>query len=397
MDLTKKQSKVFADNSKNRIVICGRRGGKTFLVLSEILYKLATNENYIITYVAPTHKQSKIIFWEPLKELVPKQWIKAKSEVDLRMKLINGSQLMVGSAQNYDRLRGLTNNEFYIDEVQDSPEESYTKALRPTIATTKGKTTFLGTPKGYNWVSEYINKPIWSFHTWTTLEGGLVDEEEVERARQELDERSFRQEYLAEFLTASGAIFYTFDDESIVNKEFDKNATTYLSFDFNVNPMTCVLFQDNVAVKEFEIINSNTYDISNKILRYLRENEFNGSIYVTGDHTGNSNNTSASKTNYEIINEIFKPYLPKSDYWKKTKHVVNREDRFNTTNSAFRSYSGDRKLFINKDCEKLIKYLRVITREDFKIDRMNRTHLIDCLTYYPFNFLPIRNYEIGRI
>lgn len=107
MELTKKQSSVFVDNSKNKIVICGRRGGKTYLVLTEILYKLANNPNYVITYVAPTHKQAKKIFWEPFKELAPIQWIKSKSEVDLDMKLINGSVLMVGSAQNYDRLRGL--------------------------------------------------------------------------------------------------------------------------------------------------------------------------------------------------------------------------------------------------------------------------------------------------
>jgi len=396
MELTKKQSSVFVDNSKNKIVICGRRGGKTYLVLTEILYKLANNPNYVITYVAPTHKQAKKIFWEPFKELVPNQWIKSKSEVDLDMKLINGSVLMVGSAQNYDRLRGLTNNEFYIDEVQDTIEEVYTKALRPTIATTKGKATFLGTPKGFNWVSEYINKDVWSYHTWTTLEGGLVDEEEIERAKLELDEKSFRQEYLAEFLTSSGAIFYTFDNESIVDVDFKANETTYLSFDFNVNPMTCVLFQNNIAVKEFEEPHSNTYDLSNKILRYLQTNNFNSSLFITGDNTGGSSKTSATKTDYQIIYDIFKNYLP-VDAWRKTKHVLNIEDRFNTTNSAFKSYSNERKLFINRKCEKLIKYLRVITRDDYKRDTMNRTHLIDCLTYYPFNYLPIRQYELGKL
>lgn len=396
MELTKKQSSVFIDDSKNKIVICGRRGGKTFLVLSEILYKLANNENYKITYVAPTHKQAKKIFWEPFKDLIPKEWIKKKSEVDLDLTLINGSQISVGSAQNFDRLRGLTNNEFYIDEVQDCPEEAYTKALRPTIATTGGKATFLGTPKGFNWIAEYTNKPQWSFHTWTTFEGGLVTEEEIERARQELDERSFKQEYLAEFLTASGAIFYTFDDESIVNVDLNPSEPIYLSFDFNVNPMTCVIFQNNVAIKEFEQAFSNTEDLSNRILHYLNSKGFNNLIYITGDNTGGSRKTSAAKTDYQIIKDIFQNYLP-VDGWKKTRHVLNIEDRFNTTNSAFRSYSGERKLFINKDCEKLIKYLRIITRDDYKNDKLNRTHLIDCLTYYPFNYLPIYQQQTAII
>jgi hypothetical protein len=394
LNLTKKQSEVFADLSKNRIVICGRRGGKTWFVIFEVLYYLLSRKCEIL-YTAPTYSQAKKIFWTDFISIVPRYLIKKKSESELTISFKNGSLLTIASAGNYDRLRGGRYNYIYIDEGQDTMKEAY-NTLRPTIATTEGHITILGTPKGFSWITELTNSDEWSFKSWTTAEGGLVSEIEIERAKRELDERTFRQEYLAEFLSAEGMIFYAFDSESIVDVKFDKNKTVYLSFDFNVNPMTCILFQDNIAVKEFEVKHSNTYDLSNKIIRYLESQDYKSLVYITGDNTGNSHKTSATKTDYQIIQEVFKSYL--SEYnWKKTKVVVNIEDRFNTTNSALITWSGDRKLFINRDCEKLIKYLSNITRADYKNDRLGMTHLTDCFTYYAYNYLPIRETRIQYI
>jgi hypothetical protein len=47
---------------------------------------------------------------------------------------------------------------------------------------------------------------------YTTLEGGQVDQaHEIEQAKKDLDERSFRQEYLASFETYTGVVYYNFD------------------------------------------------------------------------------------------------------------------------------------------------------------------------------------------
>jgi hypothetical protein len=394
LNLTKKQSEVFTDLSKNRIVICGRRGGKTWFVIFEVLYFLLKRKCEIL-YTAPTYSQAKKIFWADFLSILPVEYISKKSESELTITFKNGSLLSIASAGNFDRLRGGRYNYIYIDEGQDTLKEAY-NTLRPTVATTQGYITILGTPKGHNWITEITNSPEWNFHTWTTAEGGLVAQEEIERAKRELDERTFRQEYLAEFLSAEGMIFYAFDNESIVEAKFDKSKTVYLSFDFNVNPMTCVLFQDNIAIKEFEEKQSNTYDLSRKIIAYLEEKDYRNFIYITGDNTGNSRKPSASKTDYQIIREVFNNYLPEFE-WKKTKHVVNIEDRFNTTNSAFKTWGGDRKLFISSNCERLIKYLNKITRDDFKNDKLGMTHLIDCLTYYAYNYLPIRDYKVQKI
>jgi hypothetical protein len=387
--LTPKQTEFASDPSKRKIAVCGRRGGKTYTVMTMLLRDL-TNKNHEYTYLTDTRKHAKEIFWRPFKKLLPKQWIKKISETDLEITTITDTVLKVRGANYYDSLVGGLNHGIYLDEAQLINELAWTEALQPTLGTTNGFCVVSGTPIVNTWIEEYVNKEGWSSHRWTTAEGGILTPDFIEEARRELDERTFRSQYLAEFTTSEGAIFYAFDDDSIVDVNINPNDTIYLSFDFNVNPMTCVIFQNDIAVKEFEIANSNTIDISNRIIRFLEQNKFSGSVYITGDATGNNRHASASSTNYKILRDIFEPYLAKGEYAVKTRHVSNIEDRFLTANTALCSYTGERKLFISKNCTQLIKYLKSVDRKDFKNDVRGVTHLTDAFTYYPYNFHRIK-------
>ena len=388
--LTKKQRDFIKDKSKRNIGICGRRGGKTFTVMTDILDNLQKGNQEFI-YVTDTRKHAEEIFWEPFKTLIPRQWISKISESKLNITTINNTLIKVRGANYYDSLVGGLNHRIYIDEAQLVKEKAWTEALQPTLLTTNGDCIVTGTPITNTWVESYMNKEGWSSYHWTTAEGGIVPLEAIEEAKRELDDRTFRSQYLAEFTTSEGAIFYAFDDNNIVDVEFNPNDTLYLSFDFNVNPMTCVLFQNDIAIKEFEVPDSNTTDISNRILKYLQEKKFSSQIFITGDHTGNARNPAATTTNYRIMRDIFVDYLPVREYPIKTRHCRSVEDRFNTTNTAFCSFDGVRKLFVNKDCTKLIKYLKSVNRVDYKGDPNGVTHLTDAFTYYAFNFLPIKS------
>ena len=81
-----------------------------------------------------------------------------------------------------------------------------------------------GTPKGYgNWTYEMYLKgkqdPEWDSFQFTTLQGGMVTPKELEQARQDLDQRTFRQEFEGTFENYAGAIYYNFHPiESVVAK-----------------------------------------------------------------------------------------------------------------------------------------------------------------------------------
>ena len=50
----------------------------------------------------------------------------------------------------------------------------------------------------------------WKSFQYTTLEGEQVSQDEIEQAKQDLDLRTFQQEYEATFVNYSGMIYYNF-------------------------------------------------------------------------------------------------------------------------------------------------------------------------------------------
>jgi phage FluMu gp28-like protein len=66
MILTKPQTKIFDDQTRFRVVVAGRRFGKTFLSTAELLARALTANDQNVWYVAPTYKAAKEIAWEML-------------------------------------------------------------------------------------------------------------------------------------------------------------------------------------------------------------------------------------------------------------------------------------------------------------------------------------------
>ena len=68
ISLTKSQHKISQSNKRFRVLISGRRFGKTYLAITEMM-KYASKPNQKIWYIAPTLKMAKDICWSSLKEI----------------------------------------------------------------------------------------------------------------------------------------------------------------------------------------------------------------------------------------------------------------------------------------------------------------------------------------
>lgn len=380
--LTKYQKEIVFSKERELIAYCGRRGGKTTALQVRAGLK-ALEEKRKIAYVAPTAEQAKEIFWDGLKDIWRGYYKKSIETYPQKLIFPNGSTVSIYSGKNYDRIRGLGLDEAYTDETSDLDERILSEVLFPALSDRKGNLIMTGTPKGFDWVYDLSDK--FKFVTWTTLQGGIVSKKEIERQRLLLDERTFRQEYEASFESYSGIIFYKFTEANYSDKVFDKNKYTYLSFDFNVNPMTCLVFQkyDDAfhCVKEFVVPHSNTAHTCTLVKDFIGTETCD----VTGDASGQSQKTSSvGKTDYMIIKDYIK------DAWVKLpKKNPLKVDRWNYTNSAFESADKTRRLFINpKECKETVKNLRRITREDYNNnDYNNVTHTTDAFTYLAYNYL----------
>ena len=275
MALTKPQKKVITNEARFRVLVTGRRFGKTFLAINE-LAKFASKPNQRVWYVAPTYRQAKAICWNVLKEkMIYHKWVKNINHSDLTITLKNNSTITLRGSDNEQSLRGVGLNFLCIDEFADVNQDAWFEVLRPTLSDTKGHALFCGSPRGFgNWSYELFkqgetNKE-WASFKYTTIEGGNVDEDEVEQAKQDLDIRTFQQEYEATFVNYSGMIYYNFSRESNIIEKYEKDtAVLHIGLDFNVDPMSavvCIIVNETIiVVDEIQIYSSNTQEMCDEI------------------------------------------------------------------------------------------------------------------------------------
>ena len=128
---------VFNCASRFRILVAGRRFGKTYLALVE-LCQAAWDAGRLAWYVAPTYKQAKRIAWVPLKQMTRPYWASQPNETDLRIELVSGGSICLRGAENYDSLRGEGMDFLILDEYAAMAPAAWTQVLRPALATGKG-------------------------------------------------------------------------------------------------------------------------------------------------------------------------------------------------------------------------------------------------------------------
>ena len=380
MKLSEPQSVVAQDNTRFKVLVSGRRFGKTTLAIRELCYH-ARHPNTLCWFVAPSYRQARQIAWMKLKKKLSElRWVKKFNEADLTCHLKNNSIIALRGADNPDSLRGVGINYLVIDEASDVNEQSWTEVLRPTLSDTKGKALFTGTPKGHNWFYDLYqkgkdpNEQDWSSHLYTTREGGWVEEDELEQAKNDLSASVYRQEYEATWETYSGLIYSNFDiEKNVRHKQMtEEDKILYIGIDFNVSPISAVvgIINNNVIdiVEEIRIFGSNTQELCDEILtRYP-----NRKIIAFPDPSCVQRRTSAGgKTDLSILqNNGFVCKVLKS-------HMPVR-DRINSVNSKLCNANNLRTLFISPKCKNVVNTL---VKQTFKEGTSvpNKTHGIDHL------------------
>jgi len=398
------QWKVFNCDSRFRILVAGRRFGKTYLALVE-LCRSAWAPGRLVWYVAPTYKQAKRIAWNPLKQMTRRYWASKPNETDLRIDLTTGGTICLRGADNYDSLRGNGLDFLILDEYASIAPKAWTEVLRPSLADRQGHALFIGTPRGYNHFYDMYQtvqqRPEWSTFQFTTEQGGNVALAELESATHELDERTYRQEFQASFENlGSGLVYFAFQREGNVQPvKHDPRLPLFWSLDFNINPMCAVIGQRDGewvhVLDEIVLPDSNTAAACEEFLKraepWLRQSYAPVQVDVYGDATGDSRRSSASRTDWQLVHEFFNQ---NRNSYRASFHIGLSNppvrDRVNCVNAKLLNQAGDRRLLIDPRCKQLIQDLeRVHWKTDANgnvlkdIDKSDpvRTHTSDALGY----------------
>ena len=209
------------------------------------------------------------------------------------------------------------------------------------------------------------------------------------------DPMTFRREVMGELIIAKGSQWLCCLDEDIHVIPFIQvkpKEQVFLSFDFNVSPLTCVAVQNANGeirfVKEFRLINSDVTAMAMAIKKWLRDNfgsDDVGRLVITGDASGNNRTSiSVGESNWNrLIGDLGVHPAQLRILTENPGHM----DSLQLTNSIMAKHGNI--LISSRECPHLLEDCRFVQRDDncglVPPDKMHG-HLLDCLRYYFWTF-----------
>ncbi len=226
------QSEIAKDPHRFRVLLCGRRFGKTTLAVWEMLGVALAKPGRNVAYLSPTYQQSRDIAWAELKRIaspIAADINESRLEIRVKCKLPDGieydpknpdsttSKISLRGWESVETLRGQKFDFLVVDEVASMRNfwMGWDEVLSPALIDNKGSAMFIGTPKGFNhfydlYNMEAKNPDYKSFH-FTTYDNPYMPREEIERERLSKTEDVFAQEFLADFRKTEGLVYKEFD------------------------------------------------------------------------------------------------------------------------------------------------------------------------------------------
>jgi len=211
--MLKWQQAVHVDKTRFKVVVAGRRCGKSRAAAMELIIEgLKCPTGSGVMYVAPTQGQARVIIWNVLMEL-GREVIASAHVNNSEITLVNGAVIYVRGADRPDTLRGVSLSFVVLDEFADMKPTAWEQVIRAALSDKRGGAMFIGTPKGRNHFYDLYklglagDDPEWKAWHFTTADNELIHPDEIQAAKKTLSSFSFKQEYMASFDNAGSDIF----------------------------------------------------------------------------------------------------------------------------------------------------------------------------------------------
>jgi PBSX family phage terminase large subunit len=384
------------------VIVCGRRWGKTTLAINQLVFEsLANKQGGDYWYVAPTYRQAKAIAWRLLVEIwrqLPEGLAKDKNESELWVEIGN-SRITLKGADNEDSLRGSGLWGIILDEVASYRNWEYLwqEVLRPALSDHKGFAWFISTPQGFNhfyklYLAQEKDQDFISFH-FTTYDNPHMSESEINKARIQLTDDSFAQEYLADFRKHSGLVYKEFDRKVHVIDPIDipVNWQVYRTMDFGaVNPTVCLWValdnSDNIYVFDEYYKTGETSKFHTEVIKAKTRHDV---VVTWGDPSAEQESIDYGSFGLTITPAV--RIFGKDHGWVSSGIEKVRETL--KLNSV-----GRPRLYIFRNCEKTIeefeKYRWMEKKEDLNardVPEKVDDHCMDALRYFICSHAPDPN------
>ena len=351
VEMTEAQFRVYVSTAKITLAIAGVRGGKTHVGALKMLHYAMTHpcaEDEVHLVLSPTYPMSRVPIEKMFKllfdlALFPVNPLIRFSRSQRAFTIVseNGktSTILIRSASDPDRLRGLKVLSCWIDEAAFTGEYAW-EIVQGRLADVDGPCWITTTPNGFNWVFELYDKARKGDRStrvvhWPSTANRFISQEGIGRLEQSYDPRTHKQEVGAMFVRGRGLVYYPFKRSVHVRPwRFNPKLPLYVGQDFNVDPMATILMQpmrttageDGLHVfATWRREDSDTFKLCVELHNFCEQHHLkHDRVTVFPDASGHARSTSG-KSDFKIIREagfnISAP--PRNPFIKDRVNCVN--------------------------------------------------------------------------
>lgn len=406
-----------------KVLVAGYGAGKSMALCKRAISSSLENHGCMIAMVSPTFTMARRTIIRSMEELLKgKQrllgnhefWYKynrSNHEFTIRYKGRLGTILIL-SGEEPQHLKGPNLAAAYLDEPFIMDEEVFTQMVgrvrHPDAQLSE--IAIAGTPESLNWGYQICKKKSFKADdlehalsvgviNGSTADNQALDPKYVKRLLARLTPQAAKAYVEGKFVNLTeGRHFYGFDEDiNVVDHEMPKGAVLGVGMDFNVDPMTAVVFwrterecqnskgqlfqKDHIHYFDEVIMeNSDTKSMAEA----LRERPYGKKlVHVYPDPSGRIRHTNAPSgiTDFHFLEEAgFQVHFVYGTY--------NIRDSLNISNGKLKPSSGPITCTIGPKCEKLIEYLTAYSHKTEK-QQKHMKHLLDAFRYPMSNLFPL--------
>jgi PBSX family phage terminase large subunit len=393
-DKQKQATKILAGPAQNVALFGGSRSGKTFLIIYCIIVRAIKVKSRHVILRKNFNAVKRSIWLDTFPKVMRLCFPQVKVEdnkTDYYVTFPNGSEIFFGGLDDGERSEKILGQEFSTIYFNECSQIDYS-SIQIAITRLAEKNDL----KKRIWYDfNPPNKTHWSYYLFEKKLNPLDDEpinnpddyisylinpqdnienldEDYLKILESMPEKE-RNRFLHGLFNdeSNGQVYYAFRRERHVKEVRRTYGTIFVGMDFNVAPMTAVIFQytENKfrVIDEVYLDNSDTFKMADELKR-----RGYGGLRVIPDSTGRNRKTSG-QSDFQIltaagfvVESTLNPFIT---------------DRINNVN---RILSADR-IEIDHKCKKLINDLEKVVWKDNKPDQSGAakhlTHISDALGY----------------
>lgn len=220
-DLSTKQIEFLKSTSRHTLFVSGIGGGKSFILcLKAIIETMKGRSCCIVSY---TYIMLKDVLIPLIEEIMTKLKCSYTINQADMVVTINGHKLILRSADNCDRLRGLNLDCFFIDEASYCKKEVFDVLIGRIRKSSNGQGFICTTPKGYDWIYDLSKRPNINFIHQTTMENPFIPQSYIDDLIANYTSKFAIQELEGAFIQLTGGIIesdnFIAKNDLIVNKK----------------------------------------------------------------------------------------------------------------------------------------------------------------------------------